>query len=203
MEVILNPGVWEPDQVFPAPGVWDRDVIDDDALRSLYVRCVLPELFPDEERVVWVDADSNFFDNCGELEHFDMKGKVVAAPMTQKTPKIYAAMGKPPRRNIITGTMMFDVPQYLDCGFSEQMMIFMDDYAERFDDSSCNCAINYILQGEENVIELPRTYCYNAKHGNPSPGAKILHWSICEPWDCGDKPQEIQRQIKKYWEPFA
>jgi len=204
MEVRLNPDVYDDEQVFPAPGVWQRDVIDKDALRALYFRCVLPELFPEEKRVVWVDADSNFIDGCGELEHFDMQGKVVAAPLTAKRPKIYLEMGKPQKwKNIITGTMLFDVQQYIERGFADQMMILMDDYPERFDDSSCNCAINYILEGERNVKELPRAYCYNAKRKSNPIGAKILHWSICEPWDCADKPQEIQNQIEKYWEPFA
>jgi hypothetical protein len=199
MNVMQNPHY--PPVKLPAPGVWDAEHIDEDALKALYARLFLPEWFCDEERICWIDADSNFVRAASELDRFNMNGKSIAAPLTGKIPKIFKAMDeKCTSKNIKTGTILYDVRNYLNRLHPITMAAFIKSHGDKFDASTCNCAINYIIK--DDVEHLPDLYSYNAKRGM-NPEARILHWSICEPWDCESKPLGIQKQIKKYWEPYV
>ncbi len=186
----------------PAPGVWNGEHIDKDALRALYVRMILPELFPDSERVTWIDADSNFIRACAELDTVDMAGKSVAASLSRRKPRIWKAMNKPVgNTNIRTGTILFDTVKYRLLNYAAEMLTFVYEHGDKFDDSTVNCAFNYIVRND--CHDLGDAYSYNAKHGTVVHNARILHWSICEPWAVENKPERIQKAIAKWWEPYA
>lgn len=186
----------------PAPGVWKDKKFDRFALQALYCRVVLPKVFSRADRILWVDADCNFVGSVADLDAFRMQGKAVGACLTARLPKIYKAMGKagPVPLNIKTGTMLFDVKRYNQAAYPERMIEFIAEQGDKFDDSTVNCAVNWVIG--DDVVRLPDTYSFNAKMLDPPSGAKILHWSICDPWDVTDKPKRIQDRIKEYWEPY-
>lgn len=189
----------------PAPGVWDNDKYDEDAMRACYCRIFLPVIFGWEKRALWVDGDCNFIRDVDELNDVKMHGHAIATPQSARQLKIFKAFKvKQTWPNLKTGTMLFDVHEYNRRQHFVAMYTFIEEHGKRFDDSTVNCAVNWEFKGK--AARLSDDYSFNAKTRPPNKGVKILHWSICEPWNAdvmSEKPAMIQNNVKKYWWPYA
>jgi lipopolysaccharide biosynthesis glycosyltransferase len=104
---------------------------------ATYSRLLIPELSPDLERAVYIDADLLVVDDISELFTMDLGGAIFAACVDKDTPTVqggvpysYEALELPPERQYFNaGLLVMDVPAWRDAGVSAATA----DYALRWD----------------------------------------------------------------------
>jgi len=202
MPVADNP-VFPSDCVMKRELTWlNHNMYDDDAIKALYSRLMLPNLFPDSERVLWVDADSNFIGPISELDDFNMHGKVIAGPLTNKEDGLKKRTGRG-GQHIRTGTLLFDTQKFVEGDYIEKCFDVMRHHSDLIDGSASEFVINYVFRNQ--AADLPKRYSYSAKRQDVGKGVKLIHWSIMEPWNAKHtepKPQKAKDQVERYWKPY-
>lgn len=152
-----------------------------------------------------MDGDCNFCGDVDELNDFKMGDAVIAAPQTGRQHHIFKALGiLQEGNNLKTGTMLFDAERYRWRRHWDNMQQIIQTHGRKFNSSTVNCAINLEFNGEE-VVRLSDAYSFSAKGRKPQPGTKIIHWSICEPWNdemMKEKPEIFRVHVNKYWRPY-
>lgn len=187
INVIVNPNFPE-DTRFPIGGMW---VGREEDMPVMYSRILIPEMFDDEERVMWLDADTLVKGSLDELLDFDMQGHPVAMPPLKED-------------KWCAGVMLFDVQEWNDSNVLDEYLALMNTYkaAPR---GVVETLLNECLEGR--IATLPEGYYFNAKKRDPDKGDRILHFPVVVPWDLSinlgkAKPEHIRKAVKKHWEPY-
>jgi lipopolysaccharide biosynthesis glycosyltransferase len=178
---------------------------DDDAIKALYSRILLPALFPNSKRVLWVDADANFLGSVSDLDNFNMQGNCVAAPLTNKLDGVHKAQGQSVARgqHIRTGTMLFDTQLFNKQGWLEKCFDVMEEQTDKIDGSAIEFVVNWVLRFK--ATDLPKIYSFDGKKDVVTKSVRLIHWSIMEPWNpkmMEEKPQNFKDKVEKYWRPY-
>ncbi len=219
MKVIANPG-YPAGQRFPKGGRWSPGVMEDypegmnpkpEAMPAMYARLLIPELFSDRDRVLWVDADCLVIGSLGELEGFDFQGHCMASTdITEELNSNFRSLiSEHGRGNALdfgapgTGTMLINIPVWRERRITEQCFDLMNTVEDGEWLAVVQCAIILAVKGD--FAEYGWEYMQNVKRDDPPKGTKIIHFPVVLPWDEFDmsrKPENIKHYVRKYWEPY-
>ncbi len=202
INVKFNP-TYPPGTVLTRKHTWLWSRYDDDAIKALYSRILLPSLFLDHDKMMWLDADANFIGSIDALDNFKFHGKVLAAPLTWKIDGVRRVRGERHGEHIRTGTLMFDAARFRDEGWLEKCYEVMNNEADKIDGSAVEFVINWAMRGQ--ATELPTIYSYAAKNRKVHDGVSIIHWSIMEPWNeemMKEKKKFARQQVETYWKRY-
>ena len=127
------------------------------------MRLALPEILPDEHRVLWLDVDTIVIDNISALFDTDLEGCYFAAveePSRSKRPFIYHN----------TGVLLIDLDALRD-GKYKRLITFANGFRMDFPDQDC---INLCCQRQIKVISP----VYNSCAWTAQPlNAKVIHFA--------------------------
>lgn len=143
------------------------------------MRLALPEVLPDEHRVLWLDVDTIVIDNISALFDTDLEGCYFAAaeePTRSKRPFVYHN----------TGVLLIDLDALRD-GKYKRLITFVNGFRMDFPDQDC---INLCCQKQINVISPVYNSC--AWTGQPL-NAKIIHFAAQRDYD----KQSLYKQYAK------
>ncbi|MCU0780453.1 MAG: glycosyltransferase family 8 protein [Akkermansiaceae bacterium] len=158
-----------------------------------YARLALPELLPDENCILYLDADLLVFADVGRLcAHTLPAGVLVAAvrdaeilTTAQDAPRVAALLGQSANdRYFNAGVMLMDLAAMRACGFTSQVLDFLACHGDRcrFYDQS---AINFVFG--ERIAELPRmwntpAWMFEQERWGEQPPECLLHFTNEAPW---------------------
>jgi len=219
MQVIDNPSYPEWQQ-FPKGGRWDAGTMPDYpegmnpspyAMPAMYARLLIPSLFSDIDRVLWIDADCLVMESMSELESFNFDGHCMASTdiTDQVNGNFDSLLSRHGRGNSIgirapgTGTMLFNIGAWNEKRISEKCFELMNTTADGEWLAVVQSAIILAVNGDFAVYGWE--YMRDVKRAAPPQGTKIIHFPIVLPWDAWDvsrKPPAMQANIKRYWEPY-
>jgi lipopolysaccharide biosynthesis glycosyltransferase len=169
---VLQPPNWM-DQ-YPTSSEWPKQT------PAAYARLVLPTLFPDRERVIWLDADCIITKPLAELASMKFS-EVVAAVKFDTGPYTmgFQVRNVPPDmrdlRMPFNGLLVFNVAEWNRQRITEQCREAMTktNLVFQFADQS---VLGYVLRGRFHGLEYRWQFFAN-RHGQEIPhNAVILHW---------------------------
>jgi lipopolysaccharide biosynthesis glycosyltransferase len=171
----------------------------------------IPQLFPDHEKAIWIDADCIIVDSLAGLLEYEFTEPVAACdPKHANYTLGFVLENCPPALAEIkcpfTGLIIFNVPEYNRLDIMAKCAAAMTDetIVYRYGDQS---VLGYVLAG--NWFGLPmlwQTFAHRKKVNLSN--AKILHWLAAKPWaDAtpyrpGSKPQ-TNMQTQKIWDKYG
>lgn len=200
------------------PGVWDRYPQGMGAecpytQPAMYARLLIPQLFPDRERVFWVDADCIVHQPFPELETLDFEGKPVASALLINSKGQLCAKGnwkstedarvEPPYKCHATATYLINVPEWNRLRITEQCF----DLMNTCEDGEMLAVVQSILLRitQDNFVEYGWEYLHEIKNHGINGAVKIYHFSVMVPWDKFDmagKPEKFRQCVRQFWEPY-
>lgn len=124
--------------------------------RSAYLRLLIPDLFPDEPRAIYMDCDMVVMDDLGELERIEIGQHMVAGvPCPAVRPAELAATGHRPGTYINSGLMVMNLPVWREEGIAARCVELLSNPERRLmtEDQS---AINIVAAGRIHL--LPSRY---------------------------------------------
>ena len=216
MTVIQNPSFPE-GQRFPvggrwAAGVWDKypNGMGADCpytQPAMYSRLLIPQVFPDRERAMWIDADCIVHQSIAEMETFDFQGHPVASAVLDRSRgnwKSWEEKKQDPFTTHATATFLINIPRWNELKITERCIELMNTC----EDGEMLGVVQSILLmiTKDDFAEYGWEYLEEAKRIIPSSRTKIYHFSVMIPWceyDMSLKPEIFRQQVKKYWEPYA
>jgi len=99
--------------------------------------------------------------------------------------------------------MLFNVPMWRENRTTEKCFELMNGAEDGEWLAVVQNAIILAVDGD--FAEYGWEYMRDVKRNAPPSGTKIVHFPIVIPWDKYDvsrKPQYMQENIKRYWEPY-
>jgi lipopolysaccharide biosynthesis glycosyltransferase len=202
-KVILNPP-YPPGTALTHGGVWDAD-----QMQPMYARLLMPSLFPDDERIVWLDADIIVVAPMDELRTMDMGGHPAAGIFVGRTigihwdPPVYD-----PRKDHGTGVLVIDIPRWNAMRVTEQCFEVMANppHPGSVPRAVVETILNHVLG--EDWHSLDWRWDQNPKRRDPPEGTIIHHWGCVMPWtEVGwqglmQKPGQFRTQAQRLWDPY-
>lgn len=198
VRTILNPDMGAP--VYPVSSVWPEPV------PSMYWRAMIPRLFPEDERTVYIDADAIVLRDLKPLfnRSFD---EPIAATMDGY---MRASMDGLPaewqtRISFITSLMVFNHAAYDAAGVLDKCLEIMQrkDYGFK-------TAIQGVMQVAllSNWHQLPVTWQAHPGRQQPTPETLVLHFLGTKPWNKYDplllqKNKENKLRAREIWKEYA
>lgn len=182
---------------FPRGGQWEN--YSDDAMRAMYCRVLLPQLFPHEERVLWLDSDILVVGSIDELAHIDFHGHSTAQAFLgvkgKKNDKF---------RKHCCAVLLYNVQEWNKTNSTERYLDLMNDYKGK-PGGVVETLMNEFLRND--VLSLADKWHCNAKRKTPSREDVILHFPAMKPWAPDEyirtpKPKAMVEHVTKLWEPY-
>jgi len=121
------------------------------ATEAMYLRLAIPEVVPDGEVVLYLDADTLALRDPGPLRRTALRGAPLAAARDEQNPVLRVAralpgwweLGLPPSREYFnSGVMLLDLPECGRRGIFEECHRFLRDMA-RHQKYGDQCALNW------------------------------------------------------------
>lgn len=124
-------------------------------------RLFIPELFPDDEKILYMDGDMVALDDIGKLYDIDLTNYVVAAaPDTgaYETVKHYESfMKSQPEENFNAGLLLINIPLFRELRIKEkciELLLTDDESAERKLTYMDQDALNIVCQGKVRLFDM-------------------------------------------------
>jgi lipopolysaccharide biosynthesis glycosyltransferase len=172
----LDPVDWAPH--YAASDVWKKAPV------SSYSRLNVPRMFPDSERVIWVDCDSIILKPLKPLADMQFKEPVACVYRDGTNFRLtFQVTGIPSSMNDIrctcNGLLVFNVPEWNRLGITEACAAAMQtDLVFRYVDQSL---LSYVLRG--GFHRLGNDWqCYANRQNAALDTARILVWAGGIPW---------------------
>ena len=185
---VIEPPEWE--TRFPTSADWPEPSA------PMYARLLVPQLFPDCERAIWLDADCVIVQSLAELDvpfdeplaavHFDG----VNYKLGFHIPNIEPRLREVPCA--FTGLMVFNVPAWRRDRITENCVMWMNSdtgYNFRFVVQS---VLGLVLLGD--YKRLPKHWQVFANRKVLAKNPRILHWVGALPWVTRMPHREIWNQ---------
>ncbi|PZO68194.1 MAG: hypothetical protein DI498_00555 [Paracoccus denitrificans] len=155
--------------------------------RSTYLRLLIPGLFPDEDRVIYMDCDMVVTDNLSALDNAQLADAVVAAvPCMAPMIDDLAATKCPMGQYVNAGLLVMNLPVWRAEGVAQTCMALLSDPANPLiaeDQSAINIAARSrvrLLEPRFNVYTDPAAFA--AVEAFPDRPA-VLHYVVNgKPW---------------------
>lgn len=136
-----------------APDAFDHLLVKRAHLtRSAYLRLLIPGLFPDEPRAIYMDCDMVVMDDLGELDRIEIGQHMVAGvPCPAVRPAELAATGHHPGTYINSGLMVMNLPVWREEDVSARCIALLSnpDRPLMAEDQS---AINIVAAGRIQLL---------------------------------------------------
>jgi lipopolysaccharide biosynthesis glycosyltransferase len=146
-----------------------------------YFRIFLPEIFPEAEKILYLDSDLVVMDALNPLLEWEMEGFTVAArPSCEMglTAMCSRNLGRSPDIPYLNaGVLLIDAKKWRSEGFTQQAVAFIKSQPEKLTYAD-QCAINHILKGRFAFLS-PK---WNASHVDwrNAPASDAIHFSRLE-----------------------
>lgn len=190
MNVIVPPD-W--DCVFPTSSYWPEPSA------PMYARLLVPQIFKDRERAIWLDADCVILQSLAELSDMQFQNALAAVYFDTENYTLGFHISDIERglrsvRVPFTGLMVFNVGGWNERHITERCVALMnaDEFDFRF---AVQSVLGLVLRGD--FHRLP--YCWQVfagRSGALPTDRRILHWVGSLPWRDAAKHKNI-------WESFA
>jgi len=190
MNVIVPPQ-WN--TAFPTSAYWPEPSA------PMYARLLIPQLFREHARAIWLDADCVIVKPLAELADLQFEQALAAVYFNGYNYSLGfhisdIEQGLRDVRCPFTGLMVFNIPAWSSQRITQQCVALMnaDEYDFKY---AVQSVLGMVLMGE--FYRLP--YCWQVFAGRkePLPGdSRILHWVGTLPW-------RDASQHKAIWESFA
>lgn len=169
--------------------------------RSTYLRLLIPDLFPDEDRVIYTDCDMVVLDDLSTLARVDLGRNIVAAvPCPSPDPAEISATGHVIGSYVNAGLLVMNLPVWREEGIAERCLALLSDpYRPLL--SEDQSAINIAAHGRIHLLE-PRfnTYsdpgAYKRMEDFPA-GPAIVHYVV------NNKPWNLATSLSSLWQFHA
>lgn len=133
--------------------------------RGAYLRLLIPDLFPDDDRAIYMDCDMVVMDDLSMLAEVDLGDAVVAAvPCPSPEPLEVAATGHVTGTYINSGLLVMNLPVWRREGVAAQCLALLSDPARPLlseDQSAINIAAHgrmVLLDARFNTYSDPGAY---------------------------------------------
>lgn len=188
---------------YPGSSIWKEEI------PAMYSRMLIPEIFKDYDRVLWLDADIVVLKNLHELFNIDLSnypcaGTLVGRPMSPVKLNYQKYMphqldepdNYPEYKNtfaIQAGVVLFDIKKWNELKLTDKMNdIFDKDIKFKF---VVQGLLGAVLEGNFKVLD----FCWNFKPSFQNLGIepKIVHFI-----SAGSKPWLTKVPGYKLWEEY-
>lgn len=165
--------------------------------RSTYLRLLIPDLFPDEDRVIYMDCDMVVLDDLGTLARVELGRDVVAAvPCPSPDPVEVSATGHVTGSYVNAGLLVMNLPVWREEGIAARCLALLSD-PDRPLLSEDQSAINIAAHGRIRLLE-PRFNTYSDpgsyKRTEDFPDAPaVVHYVV------NNKPWNLATSLGRLW----
>lgn len=156
----------------------------EETARVHYFRTLIPELFKEYPRAIWIDSDSIVLRDLLPLAQLNMHQPIAAS--RDRAPLSKQWKGAPNGHGFISSLIVFDLVLWRRHGMSERLRDAMTRSADFY--TSDQAALNITAQGRWQ--ELPKDAQAHVGHGWDDP--RVLHFLGTKPW------QPIPEKFKPY-----
>jgi lipopolysaccharide biosynthesis glycosyltransferase len=155
--------------------------------RSAYLRLLIPELFPDEDRVIYMDCDMVVMDDLELLDRIDLGQNIIAGvPCPAVRPAELKATGHRAGSYINSGLLVMNLPIWRAQGVAARCVALLSD-RERPLMTEDQSAINIVAAGRIHL--LPARFntfadpaAFRAAGDFPDPPAVVHYVVNYKPW---------------------
>lgn len=165
--------------------------------RGAFLRLLIPELFPDRSRAVYMDCDMVVMGDLSELDTIDLEGIPVAAvPCPDSDPAELESIGVPHDQYFNSGLLVMNIPVWNELEISKKSVDLLLDESLTllYEDQS---ALNMACFGK--AVLLPTTYnvystisAYKSTSGFPMPPV-VIHYVV------NNKPWKVLAEFGEIW----
>ena len=147
--------------------------------KACFLRLLIPKLFPQLERALYIDCDTLCLGNIDELYNANFENNYLMATRGIEYSDIQAQqLGLP--YYVISGMMMFNIPLMNKENYFQQIL---DNWQGALDKqkpfSGDETIINWVFHNKIKVVNEKWNYCYDRKYGNRTikyDDVKIMHF---------------------------
>lgn len=185
----------------PKGGEWETEI------PAMYSRLMIPRIFSDYDRALWLDADTIVLKDIDRLLEVDLAGHPCAATLPSRSPtyntldyQLVNPSDIPESKNIKSlqaGVFLYDVKAWNSLGYNE----IVDDLL------TSNIEFRFVVQGvmgatvKGNFFTLPVTWNTYSNWLGPIPldQVNILHYvggAACSPWSHNMAHRQIWEQYR-------
>lgn len=169
--------------------------------RSTYLRLLIPDLFPDEDRVLYMDCDMVVLDDLGALDRVDLGTEIVAAvPCPSPDPIEVAATGHVLGSYVNAGLLVMNLPVWRQEKIAAACLALLCD-PDRPLLSEDQSAINIAAAGRIRLLE-PRFNTYSDPGAYKRPEdfpdvPAVVHYVV------NNKPWNLPTSLGRLWQFHA
>lgn len=147
--------------------------------KACFLRLLIPKLFPELDRALYVDCDTLCLGNISELYNIDFENNYLMACRGMEFSDIQAKqLGLP--YYVISGMMMFNIPLMNKENYFEQIMNnWRGAIGKQKPFSADETIINWVFHNKIKVVNEKWNYCYKRKYNNRTikeSEVKIMHF---------------------------
>ncbi len=148
--------------------------------KGCFLRLLIPKLFPNLERALYVDCDTLCLGNINELYNADFEDNYLMACRGIEFSNVQAKqLGLP--YYVISGMMMFNIPLMNKEDYFKQILDnWRGAIGKQEPFSADETIINWVFHNKIKVVNEKWNYCYNRPYGDRAvdeQDVKIIHFS--------------------------
>jgi lipopolysaccharide biosynthesis glycosyltransferase len=191
--------------VYPLSEPWPVEI------KSLFADLQIPQLFPNHEKAIWIDADCLIVDSIEELLDYEFTAPIAACRMETNPMRLgYQLLNCPPEIKDIhgpfTALIIFNIPEWNRLGLTAKCAEAMahKTITYKFCDQS---VLGYVVL--KNWYGLPMKWqTFAHRQHETGDGAIILHWLLHKPWDNfapyrDDRHKQRNAMTQKIWDKYG
>lgn len=148
--------------------------------KSCFLRLLIPKLFPELDRALYVDCDTLCLGNIEEIYNADFENNYLMATRGIKFSDVQAQqLGLP--YYVISGMLMFNIPLMNKDNYLQQIFDnWRGAIGKQEPFSADETVINWCFHKKIKIINEKWNYCYNRDYGDRAVNykdVKIMHFS--------------------------
>jgi lipopolysaccharide biosynthesis glycosyltransferase len=199
----IKPTSWA--DVYPLSEPWPVEI------KSLFADLQIPQLFPDHEKAIWIDADCLIVDSIEELLDYEFTQPIATPSMKTYPMKLgYQLLNCPPEITDIQGPftalIIFNIPEWNRLGLTAKCAEAMahKTITFKFCDQS---VLGYVVLDNWCKLSMKWQTFAHRQH-ETGDGAIILHWLLHKPWDNAtpyrtDRHKQPNIMTQKIWDKYG
>lgn len=158
---------------------------------AAYARILIAELFPDEARAIYIDADCIVLESLNEVWAMDLEGAIVAGVHDENAANLERLEGSAHCNYVNSGFLLMDLPAWRAHRVSEKILSKCgSNIARIFHDQTL---INEVVGSRKKLIS-DHWNCMVGGFDITGPGVPlkrrpaVVHFTVAKPWEQFDAP---------------
>ncbi len=174
---------------------------------AMYCRVLLPSMFPDEKRIVWLDCDQVAVDDISELNEIDL-GRYAVGMVDTGHGITYQMSDTPnytnPKRAGFAGLIVIDCEKWREQRITERCLEVMANPGDLKFNFVVQSVLNYVLDGAFMPLE-PKWQGFGNRTDFRPKGHKFVHWhgNGCMPWKPVNDRNGMPINNRDIWQRYA